>query len=191
MKRSSKKLILSTSYHMKDDITQKFEKIYADQSDAIFRFCLTRVSDREQALDITQETFVRLWQTLLKEKEVLNDRAFLFTVTRRLIIDCYRKKKSVSLEKMLLVNEETESNLVDDTTLENLEVGPEGRYLLDKMNELEENHREPIYLRFVEGLSPAEIGEILGISANAASVRVNRALLELRKRTGYNIDIDK
>lgn len=176
---------------MKEDITYNFEKIYADESDAIFRFCLVRVSDREQALDITQETFLRLWQSLNKEDTILNNKAFLFTVARRLIIDWYRKKKSLSLDKMLWGDESSENDIIDDKATENLEAKLEGRYLLDKINELDYNHREPIYLRFVEDLSPQEIGKILGISANAASVRINRALLELRKITGYNNDIDK
>jgi RNA polymerase sigma-70 factor (ECF subfamily) len=176
---------------MKDDITYNFEKIYANESDGIFRFCLVRVSDREQALDITQETFLRLWQSLNKKDPILNNKAFLFTIARRLIIDWYRKKKSLSLDNMLWGDESSEKDLIDEKTTENLEAKPEGRYLLDKINELDYNHREPIYLRFVEDLSPQEIGKILGISANAASVRINRALLELRKITGYNNDTDE
>ncbi|MDE2188782.1 MAG: RNA polymerase sigma factor, partial [Patescibacteria group bacterium] len=77
-----------------------FTAAYEDESDAIFRFCLLRVSDRDQALDLTQETFVRLWQSLTLGHEMTNMRAFLFTVAHRLIIDWYRKKKSVSLENL-------------------------------------------------------------------------------------------
>ncbi len=172
---------------MKVNLTVIFENTYKNQSDAIFRFCLLRVSNREQALDITQETFLRLWQTLAADKEVLNDKAFLFTIARNLIIDWYRKKKSMSLDRMLQNDrEETPFDVVDKTTLDNLELGPEGRYLLDKIQELSPTARDPVYLRFVEGLSPQEIAEILGISTNAASVRLNRGLSELRKITGYN-----
>ncbi len=58
---------------MKQSLVHKFEKIYEKESDAVFRFCLFRVSDREQALDITQETFLRLWQSLSDGKEILNE----------------------------------------------------------------------------------------------------------------------
>ena len=168
-----------------------FEKIYADESDAIFRFCLVRVSSREQALDITQDTFLRLWKTLSEDTEVVNTKAFLFTVARRLIIDWYRKKKSASLDSMMEAGEEALYEPRDEKSLENLELGPEGRYLIDKIGELSATYQQPVYLRFVEGLSPGEIGEVLGISANAAGVRVNRGLAELREKTGYNIDEDK
>lgn len=167
------------------DLVDKFEKIYSLQADAIFRFCLIRVSDREQSLDITQETFVRLWQNLQQGKEILNDRAFLFTVARRLIIDWYRKKKSLSLDKMMGEYEDSFYDLPDDkTTVERLTQNAEGRYLLEKINKLGPSYREPIYLRYVEDLSPPEIGEILGISTNAVSVRINRGLIELRKKIG-------
>lgn len=177
---------------METDTTGKFEKIYSSESDAIFRFCLVRVSNREQALDITEETFLRLWQSLSLGKDILNARAFLFTVSHRLIIDWYRKKKSVSLEGIM--HKESEEggefgyDIADEKTKDSLELGAEGRYLLSKIGELSKTYRHPVYLHFVEGLSPKEIGDILKISANAASVRVNRGLLELRKITGYYND---
>jgi RNA polymerase sigma-70 factor (ECF subfamily) len=179
--------------NIKMDLKNNFERIYSSHSDAIFRFCLIRVSDREQALDITQETFLRLWQSLQKEEEILNERAYIFTIVRRLIIDWYRKKKSLSLEKITGEDDEGVYELPDDKTTKNdLIIGSEGRYLIEKINELDPTYREPIYLRYVEDLSPPEIGKIIGISANATSVRINRGLEELRKITGYNKDyLDK
>ncbi len=178
---------------MKEDNVHKFEKMYMDESNAIFRFCLIRVSDREKALDIMQETFLRLWRTLTEGKEIRNDRAFLFSVAHRLVIDWYRKKKSLSLDRMLSNKEgDLEYDLPDDKTTKDIIVGAEGRYLLDKIEELPPSYRDPIYLRFVEDLSLKEIGNILGISTNAASVRVNRGILELKKKTGFeDIEGDK
>ncbi len=169
-------------------LNDQFTAIYESESDAIFRFCLWRVSDREQALDLVQETFVRLWATLVSGKEMRNTRAFLFTVAHRLVIDWYRKKKSYSLDAM--ANEETGEayDQADETTLkQELELGAEGRFLLEKIQELNPSCRQAVYLRFVEGLSPPEIGDILEISANAASVRINRGIRELRKIAGYDI----
>ncbi len=170
---------------METNITENFKKIYEEQSDPIFRFCLTRVSNREQALDITQETFMRLWKSFLEDKKVLNDRAFLFTIAHHLIIDWYRKKKSISLEGMT-DSENEPYDTPDEKTTDNIEMGAEGRYLLEKINELAPLYKESVYLRYVENLTPQEIGNILNISANAAGVRVNRGIEELRKITGYN-----
>ena len=171
---------------MEIDLTKKFESVYAIESDAIFRFCVLRVSNREIALDIAQETFLRFWQSLQKDKDILSNRAYLFTIAHRLIIDWYRKKKSLSLDKMI-DNEDGADYEVEDqmSTEEKLESGAEGRFLIEKINELEPSYRHPLYLRYVEDLSPCEISEIMGISVNAASVRINRGLMELRKITGY------
>ncbi|MFA5827567.1 MAG: RNA polymerase sigma factor [Candidatus Paceibacterota bacterium] len=170
---------------MKENIADEFKKIYENQSDAIFRFCLIRVSNREQALDITQDTFLRLWKNMLEEKDILNNRAFLFTIAHHLVIDWYRKKKSISLDKMI-DNEKNSFDLLDEKTINNIEVSAEGRYLLNKINDLSITYKDPVYLRFVEDLTPQEIADILNISANAASVRINRGLEELREKTGYN-----
>jgi RNA polymerase sigma factor (sigma-70 family) len=58
----------------------------------------------------------------------------------------------------------------------------DGRYLMDKINELSPSYRDPVYLRYMEDLSPPEIGKILGISTNATSVRINRGLEELKQK---------
>lgn len=178
------------------DIKHTFETIYEKESDAVFRFCLFRVSDREQALDITSEAFLKLWQNLTEGKEdIHNIKAFLFTIVRHLIIDWYRKKKSTLFSSMknTSYNEEEEMGYdpSDGMTTANLELGAEGRYLMGKINELSKAHQYPVYLRFVEDLSPEEIGKILGISANAVSVRINRGLVELREKVGYNDNINK
>lgn len=172
---------------MKMDIKNMFEEAYKEESDAIFRFCLIRVSSREQALDITQETFLRFWKSLTAGEKILNNKAFLFTIARRLVIDWYRKKKSLSLEDMAS-GEEDFVPPDEETSEENLFVGIEGRYILDKIKELPSAYREPLYLRFVEDLSPPEIAKILGVSTNAASVRVNRGMMELRKIVTDNND---
>ncbi len=173
---------------MKADIENTFKKTYEEESDAIFRFCLTRVSDRDQALDITQETFLRLWKNLLEQKDISNHRAFLFTIARNLIIDWYRKKKSISLDNIIDGGSE-QFDLIDTSSSNNLLLKSEGKYVLDKISELAKTYQTPVYLRLVEDLSPQEIGIILNISTNAVSVRINRGLEELRKITGYNIEI--
>ena len=170
---------------MSENINNTFKKIYDEHGDGIFRFCLVRVSNREQALDLTQETFLRLWNTLLEGKTIENNRAYLFTITRRLIIDWYRKKKSISLDHMI-DDENVPYDLPDEKSINITEFGAEGRFLLEKINDLPPTYRDPVYLRYVEDLSPKEIGNILYISENAASVRINRGLEELRKIIGYS-----
>ena len=86
----------------------------------------------------------------------------------------------------MMSNENISFDVGDERELNNTTLGVEGRYLLSKINEISETNREPVYLRFVENLSPIEISGILDVSANVISVRINRGLEELRQMTGYN-----
>lgn len=176
---------------VKSEIQSTFTDIYNKEADAIFRFCYVRVSDREQAMDLAQEVFTRLWQTMAeKGKDVDYPRAFLFTIARNAIIDWYRKKKAISLEAMENPDSNEPYEPVSDSAFMDSRLEGEGRFLIDKIGTISQGNRDAVYLRFVEGLSPPEIASILNISSNAASVRINRGISELRKLTGYDIESD-
>jgi len=160
-----------------------FKKSYEALSDAIFRFCLTRVSDREQALDLTQEIFLRLWKELSARKQIKNIRAFLFTVARNLIIDSYRKKKSVSLEATLVEGSEDKSEALAFDA--HIETQAEADNLIVHINALDETYRDAVYLRCVEEMKPKDIALIIGQSVNVVSVRISRGLSLLRKLMHY------
>ena len=172
----------------KDNLQGMFTDIYNAESDGLFRFCASRVSDREQALDLTQEAFTRFWSTLNQGTQIDHPKTFLYTIARNCIIDWYRKKKAVSLEGMADVETDEPYEQVSDSAAIDLGLEHEGRFLVDKIRQLSDGHRDAVYLRFIEGLAPPDIGKILKISANAASVRINRGISELRKLTGYEID---
>lgn len=175
----------------KVNIKNRFTEIYEAESDPLFRFCLIKVSNREQALDIVQDVFLRFWQAMSKDQEIEYPRVFLYTIARNRIIDWYRKKKSISLESLADPETEEPYENPDNIDLNNSKLDGEGRFLLMKIGELSSGNRDAVYLRFVEGLSPGEIGKILGISANAVSVRINRGIEELRRIAGYDIEIGK
>lgn len=166
-------------------IEKLFGEIYNRESDAIFRFCLLRTSDREVALDFTQDTFMRFWNSLLLEKDIKNHRTFLFTIARNIIIDWYRKKKAFSLEALMEGAAEGRNSfqLVAPGGVE-LEV--EAGFLIEKIRELPEPYSNAVYLRCVEELKPREISEILGESANVISVRISRGLEQLRQLLHIN-----
>lgn len=169
---------------MRDEMQELFKEVYDKESDAIFRFCLMRVSDRDQALDITQEVFMRLWNNLTESKKISNHKAFIFTIARNLIIDWYRKKKSISLDRMI-DSEDERFDLIDENIINKLELNFEGKNILEKISELSETYQTVVYLRFVEDLSPKEISEITKLSENVVSVRINRGIEELRNKMGY------
>ncbi|MDE1940804.1 MAG: RNA polymerase sigma factor, partial [Patescibacteria group bacterium] len=81
---------------------QQFDKAYSEHSDALFRYCVFKINDRELAKDMLQETFVRAWQYLAKDDSAVdNFKAFLYKIMTNLVIDEYRRRKPIdSLETM-------------------------------------------------------------------------------------------
>lgn len=171
---------MDTNTHGVKHVERLFGEIYSKESDAIFRFCLLRTSDREVALDFTQDTFMRFWNSLVLEKDIKNHRTFLFTIARNLIIDWYRKKKAFSLETMMENSSGEGRASFQLIAPDDVEMEVEAGFLIDKIRELPEPYSNAVYLRCVEELKPREISEILGESANVISVRISRGLEQLR-----------
>ena len=167
---------------------EKFISLYNKHSDSVFRYCAFRISDRDIALDITQDAFTKYWDYLCEGKLIENDRALIFTITRNLIIDYYRKKKSISLEALAEINEDEnveEFVILEGNEKDKLELETEARFLIDKIKELPKSYQQAVYLRYVEDMNPEEIAKVLEVSVSAASVRIHRGIEELKKITGY------
>jgi RNA polymerase sigma-70 factor, ECF subfamily len=163
-----------------EKLKQNFEKIYRKEADGVWRFCLWKTSNQEIAVDLTQETFMRFWDELAKGGLIKNDKAFLFTVARRLIIDWYRKKRAESLERLAESFDEDPFETPDEKTL-GPDLGAEARYIVEKIKNMHPSYRQAIYLRFVEGLDTKDIAEVLGVSSNIASTRIHRGMKELKE----------
>ena len=169
----------------------QFVALYTAEADAVFRYCFVCTSNREVALDLAQDTFVRFWNSITKNEtdaaNIKNERAFLFTIARNLIIDWYRKKKSVSLEALTEGSEESGGSTMQfsDSSKADLERLGEARHLMGKIKDIDPIYQQAVYLRFVEDLKPKEIADILGESANVISVHINRGLKQLRDLAGY------
>lgn len=154
-----------------------FLTAYDAYADELYRFCLMKVSDRERAEDLVQDVFTRFWQTLRNGTVPDNTRAFLYTLARNRVIDWYRKKKESSLDVLREAGIDFAGSgsreVVDHAEMERL---------LAAVDTLDEPSREALLLRYMEGWTPSEIAELHEESANAVSVRLNRALEKVRKK---------
>ncbi|HEY4518032.1 MAG TPA: sigma-70 family RNA polymerase sigma factor [Candidatus Paceibacterota bacterium] len=156
---------------------KEFGEAYEQYSDALFKFIAMRIKDRERAKDMLQDCFTRTWQAIVDGKEVENMRAFLYKVARNLVIDEYRSHKSVSLDEM---TEETGYEVASRSG-DNPSIGAEVGKIREALEKLPEEYREVVSMRYIDELMPVEISEILGESANAISVRINRGVVMLRE----------
>ncbi len=162
---------------MKSDMTteEAYLKAYDLYNDAIFRYCLFETSNREIALDLAQDTFMKVWEYLQAGNTIENMRAFLYRVAGNLVIDYRRKKKATSLDALLDegfdVGHDEKSKTIDVI---------DGRKVMELMNEIPEKYRDVIIMRYVEDLSIKEIAEVTGETENNISVRLHRGLDRVR-----------
>lgn len=149
---------------------------YDMYADAIFRHCFFRVFNREKAKDMAQDVFVKTWGYISRGGEIKNIRAFLYKVATNLIIDESRKKRALSLDA--LMEEGFDFGADGREKAENIISAKEALTLVEK---LDDNHREIVLMRYVEGLSPKEIAEILGETENMVSVRIHRGVKKIKE----------
>lgn len=154
---------------------QQFADVYALYSDAVLRHCLFRLSDLQTAENVTQETFTRAWSYVLRGNEVKNMRALIYKIANNLIVDKYRAKKSVSLEALQEKNPGFEVG-ESDHVLEHIEV----KETIALLNKIDEKYRQVVTMRFIKGLTIAEIAKALKENKNTISVRIHRGLKQFR-----------
>jgi RNA polymerase sigma-70 factor, ECF subfamily len=166
------------------DLEAQFREAFEAYNDELFRHASMRLPDRDRALELTQEAFMKAWDYARKGEEIHDLRPFLYRTLRHLIIDEYRRKKSVSLEGLVAHDEDGNVEALlptdDSNTLEAAIERFDGVRAMAAVQKLPDTYREAIVLRYVEGLTPREIGEIVGESENAVSVRIHRGLKKLK-----------
>ena len=166
--------------------TQKlFMELYEAFNDEIFRFSLAKTRNRDLALDITQETFMKAWDYLRSGKTIDQARAFLYRICRNLIIDHSRKKKFASLDALL------EASIPYQPADEG--ATPTGEKIdtesfMNQLKGLDEHHFEILHLRFIQELTLSEIAAIYKESENTVSVRIHRAIKQAKKMF---VDLDQ
>ena len=167
------------------DLQKDFQTAFEAYNDELFRHASLRLKDRDRALELTQECFLKVWQYAQKGGEVRELRPFLYQTLRNLIIDEYRRKKSVSLEAMVENSEDMSVEVLlppdESNTFEAAIERFDGKRALEALQELPDTYREVLSLRYVESLSPREIGSIVGETENAVSVRIHRGLKKLKE----------
>ncbi|TSC79220.1 MAG: RNA polymerase sigma-70 factor, ECF subfamily [Candidatus Peregrinibacteria bacterium Gr01-1014_25] len=157
-----------------------FLAAYEEHADAIFRHCAFRLFNRERAKELMQDTFCKAWEYIAKGNDIDNVKAFLYRTADNLIVDEVRRRErrpETSLEDLMESGWEPPA---DDT--QSPQDATELSRIRDALTQVEEPYRSALVMRYVDGLSPAEIAEMTGESPNTISVRLHRGLKSLRSR---------
>lgn len=154
---------------------RRFTPLYELYFGDIFRFLLRRCPDRDRCNDLVQDTFLKAMLALPRyESRGLPFRAWLYRIALNELRMFWRKRKEVLIDlsyaQVRGLSEEMGLHMEDD----------EMRRLQLAMGRLDEERNRLIELRYMDGLSFQEIGQILGIGEDAAKMRTHRVLALLR-----------
>ncbi|MFA5762365.1 MAG: sigma-70 family RNA polymerase sigma factor [Bacilli bacterium] len=163
----------------KEGDSQAFAMLYNEYYTPVFRYLYGRLRDKDQANDLAQTVFLKVYEALGRVEANDTPLKYFFTVARNSLIDYWRKKKSVRLDD----NEELRQNIPDPRAtqiemVESMEISAQVRGALDR---LELDDQEIITLKYFNGFSAREISEQIGISEEAVRQRQCRALKLLKE----------
>lgn len=149
---------------------QEAERLIEAYADAVYRLAYARTGSREDAEDVTQETFLRLVRTGPRFRDGEHCRAWLLRVAMNCAADLHRsawRRHTRPLEEA-----------------EHLTISPEepGNGVMEAVLALPERYRTVVHLYYYEELSAAEIAAILGKREGTVNTRLCRARAMLRAK---------
>ena len=157
---------------------RRFREMYEENYSNVRDYCLRRLPV-DDANDAVVEIFLIAWKKLDRVPRRPESRLWLFGVARNVVAHEYRAhQKTIRLQDRLeITHEPTAEPSVEAAVLDNSRRGE----VHDALQRLKPDAREVVLLRMWEGLSHAEVGKVLGISAHAAEMRVQRAARKLAR----------
>ena len=155
--------------------TQAFGEIYDALVKPVYRYIFYRV-DQDVAEDLTEETFLKVWQNLKKYKKGKNPfSSWVFRISHNLICDHYRQHQTVAEIDDQMADTKDFSDPVRLTNMKLNQVK-----LRNAIMELPENYQQIISLKYINELENSEIALTVGKSEGAVRTLQSRALAQLR-----------
>lgn len=173
---------------------EAFGSLYRSHQAGIYTFILSQVRERELAADLTQEAFVRAWQSLRRLRSPDAFRGWLHRIAGNLVRDEVKSGRARL--------EVTEATLTADEEGFGLDFSPaEGdgpeeaavsaelkQHISRALAELSPEHRAAVVMHHVEGMSVEEIAEAAGVRPGTVMSRLARARAVLRERLGPYVE---
>jgi RNA polymerase sigma-70 factor (ECF subfamily) len=157
---------------------RSFGVLYERYLDEIYRYVYFKVGNKQTAEDITEETFIKTWESLSRiyrsDGQIDNLRAWLYRIARNLVIDFYRKNKAETIEGS------TTPAIIqspEETAIEQEETSR----ILSALQKLKPDFQQIVILRLINDLSHKEIASIIGISEAHSRILLYRALKKMKE----------
>lgn len=152
----------------------KFDRLYDSYYDGVYRYIYVCVKNKWNAEDIISTVFMKIYENREKIQEVETSKNWIFRIAHNAIIDFYRKNGRV-----IPIDDFIETP-VDDEEYNNIIIKDEFLGVKKYLDELPEETRNIIYLRFYAGLKFKEIAEIVNKSESTIKSIVNRAMKKVK-----------
>lgn len=139
-------------------------------------YLLYKFGNQDQAEDMTQEAFIKLWQNC-KDVPIEKAKSYIYTIANNSSLNVIAHEKvKLKYQKSNSLNDRSNENpefLMEETQFKNK--------LLTAIDKLNETQRTAFLMHRIDGKKYAQIAEELNISVKAVEKRIHLALLELRK----------
>ncbi|MEO5570127.1 MAG: RNA polymerase sigma factor [Bacteroidia bacterium] len=151
----------------------EYNKCVDLHSDGVYRFILHNCKDKDDAKDIVQDTYEKLWLTH-PNVNFEKSKSYIFTTAYRTMIDKIRRDKKKGAFDEVDFNAHSHSDQYSDVKT----------HLREAVKKLPEIQRNVITLRDYEGYTYEEIGEITGLNESQVKVYIYRARVFLKEYIG-------
>lgn len=151
------------------------DELYKHNAQMVYRFLLSHCKDEQLSEDLTQETFLRAFQSLERFDSSCKLSTWLCQIARHVLLQHYEKNGKAAPEE--LSEELPAKDNVEQQVIHRIELDD----VFSKLQTLPASMQQVVYLRALENLSYKEIGDIMGKSENWARVNFFRAKEQLLK----------
>lgn len=159
----------------RDDKEEVLTNAYHDNEKGLKKYAFFKLHDHDRSEDLVQDTFLKTWRYLVRGGKIDLAKAFLYHILNNLIVDEYRKHKTISLDGLLEKGFEPRAHSPELPS----DMGDAKTALL-LLEQLPERYKKVLRLRYVQGLSLTEISLITGQSKNVVAVQIHRGLAKIR-----------
>lgn len=175
---------------------QSFEEIIAENESKIFNTIYSFIGDYEDALDLTQETFICAYRSIGKFRQESGISTWLYRIAINLCKKSYNKKKrwssvfTSSLDDPETGRQTARLASEDRSAGEIVEANEQESIIRREIYTLPEKHRSVIILKYLQDLSYEEMADILGCSIGTIKSRLSRAKEKLKSRLGKVMEVE-
>jgi RNA polymerase sigma factor (sigma-70 family) len=158
---------------------ESFQNRVIPVKNKLFRFALRFLGNEEEAKDVVQEVFIRVWNGREQMNEVQNWEAWCMRITKNLSLD---RVRSLNRKQTQPIEESYDVRQDSLTPHESAEIHESMQRINVLIAALPEKQRQVIHLRDVEGYTYNEICDILELDMNQVKVNLFRARNAVREK---------